>query len=166
VVPFQGAWLGLLAPERREHVALAFQGHDDHIRAWCTSPATVAETELLGLHRAHPPMRLCDVPVPPAQLRSWVEYLWPAGFREVLAVGLLAPLLGHAVDPLLSAGSALLTVAPGWRARRGTPSSCVPIPGRARQRGTCGSPCWAAGPSPRTTWWRSWRCLSPRTCTS
>jgi hypothetical protein len=114
-------------------VALAFQGHDDHIRARFTSPAGVAETELLGLHRGRPPMRLRDSPVPPAELRGWAEYLDPAGFRETLAVGLfapdgrhlgmlalhtetaahptdavrdllglLAPVLGHAVDPLRS----------------------------------------------------------------
>ena len=90
VVPFQGVWFGLLDPERGAHVLLVDQGHDDRIRGWCTSPGAVAEVELLGLHRTRLPMRLCDVPVPPAQLRSWAEYLWPAGFRECLGVPLFA----------------------------------------------------------------------------
>lgn len=91
VVPFEAAWLGLLDPERREHVALAFQGSDDRIRARFASPAGVAEVELIGMHRARPPLRLRDSPVPPAELRGWAEYLEPAGFRETLAVGLFTP---------------------------------------------------------------------------
>ena len=131
VVPFQGAWIGLLDPERHEHVPLVSPGYDDRLRAFFTSPAAVAEAELVGLHRARPPMCLRAMPVPTEELHSWAEYLWPAGFREILVVGLfapdgrhlgqlamhtdtaahptdaaldligtLAPLLGHAVDPL------------------------------------------------------------------
>jgi DNA-binding CsgD family transcriptional regulator len=94
----------------------------------------VAEVELVGLHRAAPPIRVRrDRSGPPSELRGWAEYLQPAGFRESLGVGLfalderhlgvlalhtdtvahptdaardligaLAPLLGHAVDPLRS----------------------------------------------------------------
>ena len=133
VVPFQGVWLGLLDPDSGAHTLLVNQGHDHRITDWLTSPAAVAEIEKLGLHRPRPPMRLRDVPVAPTELRSWVECLWPAGFRETLGVplftpdgrhlgqlgmhtdtaahppeaarnliGLLAPLLGHAVDPLRS----------------------------------------------------------------
>jgi GAF domain-containing protein len=36
VTPFQAGWIGLLDPERREHVLLAHQGYDDPIRAWLT----------------------------------------------------------------------------------------------------------------------------------
>jgi GAF domain-containing protein len=31
VTPFQAGWIGLLDPERREHVLLAHQGYDDPI---------------------------------------------------------------------------------------------------------------------------------------
>jgi hypothetical protein len=66
-------------------VLLADQGYDDRIRAWITGPVAAAEIELVGLHRARPPLRLRDMPVRPAELRSWAEYLWPAGFRETLS---------------------------------------------------------------------------------
>ena len=36
-------------------------------------------------------MRLCDLPVAPAEVRGWAEYLAPAGYREGLAVGLHTP---------------------------------------------------------------------------
>lgn len=36
VTPFQVGWIGLLDPERREHVLLAHQGYGDPIRAWLT----------------------------------------------------------------------------------------------------------------------------------
>jgi DNA-binding CsgD family transcriptional regulator len=137
VVPFQAAWIGLLDPERREQVVLADQGYPDRVLAFFSSPAAVAETELVGLHRAGPPLCLRDFPVPAAELPGWAEYLWPAGFREALVAGLftpdgrhlgqlalntdtaahptdaardligaLAPLLGHAVDPLRSIAAA------------------------------------------------------------
>jgi GAF domain-containing protein len=114
-------------------VPLVSPGYDDRIRAYGTSPAAVAETELAGLHRARPPMCLRDFQVPPTELRGWAEYLRPAGFRGHLGVplfapdgrhlgqltlntetaahptnaardliGTLAPLIGHAVDPLRS----------------------------------------------------------------
>jgi DNA-binding CsgD family transcriptional regulator len=133
VVPYQAGRIALLDPERREHVLLAERGYDDRMCSWFTSPAAVAEVELVGLHRAGPPMRVRDRSGPPSELRGWAEYLQPAGFRESLGVplfaadgrhlgqlgmhtdtvahptdaardliGLLAPLLGHAVDPLRS----------------------------------------------------------------
>jgi hypothetical protein len=91
------------------------------------------EAEILGLNRAGPPMWLRDMPVPPEQTRGWAEFMWPAGFREGLGVGLftpdgrhigmltlntdapahptdmvrdliglLGPLIAHAVDPMRS----------------------------------------------------------------
>jgi DNA-binding CsgD family transcriptional regulator len=91
VVPFQAGWIALLDPERRRLVPLVSPGYDDTVRAYITSPASVAEIELLGLDRARPPMRLRDFPVPPGEVRGWAEYLRPAGFREGLGVGLFAP---------------------------------------------------------------------------
>ena len=69
-VPFQAGWIGLLDPERRQHVPLVGHGYDDRARAYISSPAIVTEIELLGLHRARPPMCLRDSPVPPAQLHG------------------------------------------------------------------------------------------------
>jgi hypothetical protein len=91
MVPFQAGWIAPLDPERRQLVPLVSRGYDDPARAYFTSPASVAGIELLGLHRARPPMRLRDFPVPPADVRGWAEYLRPAGFREGLGVGLFAP---------------------------------------------------------------------------
>jgi hypothetical protein len=41
----------------------------------------------LGSPQPRPPMRLCAFPVPPAELRGWAEYLWPAGPATVLRGG-------------------------------------------------------------------------------
>ena len=59
---------------------------------------SVAEIELLGLHRARPPSRLRDFPVPPAEVRGWAEYLRPGRIPGRPRVGLFAPdgrSLGH-----------------------------------------------------------------------
>jgi hypothetical protein len=88
VVPFQAARIALLDPERRRSVTLASRGYDDPVRAYFESPAVVEEIELLGLARRYPPIRVRNLPVPPAEVRGWAEYLEPAGFRDGLAVGL------------------------------------------------------------------------------
>jgi DNA-binding CsgD family transcriptional regulator len=88
VVPFQAAQISLVGAHGRAPVCLAVHGYDDAVRAYFTSAAVVEEFEVLGLPRARPPMRICDLPVPPAEVRGWVEYLAPAGFREGLTVGL------------------------------------------------------------------------------
>ena len=90
VVPFQAGWIGLLDPEHREHVPLAVQGYEDRFLSYITGSAIVDEIELVGLHRPRLPMRLRDSPVPPAQIRSWAEFLQPAGFREALGLPLFA----------------------------------------------------------------------------
>ena len=86
MVPFQAAWIALLAPERREHVLVANHGYDDRLRAWLTSTADVAETELVAC---------CDMLVPSAKVPGWPESLWPAGFRECLAVASGSQKLSH-----------------------------------------------------------------------
>lgn len=91
LVPFQGAWISLLDPERRVQPPLVSLGYsDDHIE-YMSGPAGVEETELLGLYRLRGATRLCDLPVPLEQVYSWAQYLAPAGFRGGLAVGLFAP---------------------------------------------------------------------------
>jgi DNA-binding CsgD family transcriptional regulator len=133
LVPFQAACIFMLDTEGRVQTPLVTYGYDDAMRGYMTSPEHVAEIELLGLDRHHRPMRLKDLPVPRERVRSWVEYLEPAGFKEGLAVGLftsderylgvlclstddpdqptaeardligvLAPVIANAVDPLRS----------------------------------------------------------------
>jgi len=60
VVPFEAGWIGLLDPERREHVPLSVQGYDDRSRDYITTPAIVEDIELLGLDRPGRPLRLRD----------------------------------------------------------------------------------------------------------
>jgi DNA-binding CsgD family transcriptional regulator len=91
VLAFQGAWIGVLDPERGGHLPLAVTGYDERVRAVLDGPEVVADIELLGMNAAQPPMRLRDLPVPPEELRAWAEYLRPAGFRNGLAVGLCTP---------------------------------------------------------------------------
>jgi DNA-binding CsgD family transcriptional regulator len=90
VVPFQAGRITLLDPERGGSEDLVSKGYDDHMRAYFESPEAHEDLELIGLTRTRPPLCIRDLPVPPAELRSWVEYLEPAGFRETLAVGLFA----------------------------------------------------------------------------
>ena len=137
VVPFQAAQIALVNPQGSEPVSLVVHGYGDAVRAYFNSATVVEEYELLGLDRSRPPMRLCDLPVAPAEVRGWAEYLAPAGYREGLAVGLhtpdgryigilglntdtlahptvaardligmLAPVIAHAVDPLRSIAAA------------------------------------------------------------
>ena len=91
VVPFQAARIALLDPKRREPVSLVVEGYDDRARTYFDSPAVVEELELLGLFRERRPVLIRDLPVPPAEVRGWVEFLEPVGFREGLAVGLFTP---------------------------------------------------------------------------
>jgi DNA-binding CsgD family transcriptional regulator len=88
VLPFQAARIGLLDPERGAPISLVSHGYDEAVSAYYDSPAVVEEFELLGLDRQCPPIRIRDLPVPPAEVRGWAEYLQPAGFQEGLAVGL------------------------------------------------------------------------------
>jgi AraC-like DNA-binding protein/DNA-binding CsgD family transcriptional regulator len=91
LVPFQGAWISLLDPERRVQPPVVSHGYsDDHIE-YMSGPAGVKEIELLGLYRLRGATRLCDLTVPLEQVYSWTQYLAPAGFRGGLAVGLFAP---------------------------------------------------------------------------
>jgi DNA-binding CsgD family transcriptional regulator len=137
VVPFQAAQIALVNSPGSEPVSLVVHGYGDAVRAYFNSAAVVEEYELLGLDRSRQPMRLRDLPVAPAEVRGWAEYLAPAGYREGLAVGLhtpdgryigilglntdtvahptvaardligmLAPVIAHAVDPLRSIAAA------------------------------------------------------------
>ncbi|MFL5909803.1 MAG: LuxR C-terminal-related transcriptional regulator [Gaiellaceae bacterium] len=91
VFPFEGAWIGLLDPERRAHLSLVQQGHEDRLRAYLDGPQILEEMELVGIRRSPAPMRLRDLPVPVAESPTWAEYMWPAGFRDGVGVGLFSP---------------------------------------------------------------------------
>jgi hypothetical protein len=90
VVPFQGAWISLLDPEAREQPPLVCHGYPDGLRGYMGSAAGVAEIEMLGLDRSGA-TRLSDLPMDLLDVRSWAEYLAPAGFRGGLAAGLFTP---------------------------------------------------------------------------
>jgi DNA-binding CsgD family transcriptional regulator len=130
VIPFEGAWIGLLDPERRAHLSLVQYGYDDRTRAHLDGPRALSEIERLGIQRRGPAW-LRDLPYPVAESPGWGEYLWPAGFRDGVGVhlyrpdggylgilalhadaagrltdtdaellGVLAPIVGGGVDPL------------------------------------------------------------------
>jgi DNA-binding CsgD family transcriptional regulator len=90
VVQFEGAWVGLLDPERRAHHSLVQRGYDDRTRAYLNGPRALSEMEQLGIQRRGP-VRLRDLPHPVVESPSWAEYLWPAGFRDAVAVHLFRP---------------------------------------------------------------------------
>jgi DNA-binding CsgD family transcriptional regulator len=91
LVPFEGAVIFLLDPDRHTPVPVISRGYDEAVSGFITSTANTEEIELLGLTRNRAALRVSDLPVPRHQIHSWVDYLWPAGFREGLAVGLFTP---------------------------------------------------------------------------
>ena len=88
IVPFQGAWISLLDPDLGEQTPLVSYGYPAELVRYLGGPESVAEIERLGLNRAAMATRLVDLPVPLQEIRSWVEYLAPAGFRGGVAAGL------------------------------------------------------------------------------
>jgi DNA-binding CsgD family transcriptional regulator len=91
LVPFQAAVIYLLDPDRRAAMPVVSRGYGRAVTGFMTSPANTEEIELFGLARHRAALRLRDLPVPAERVRVWAEYLWPAGFREGLAVGLFTP---------------------------------------------------------------------------
>jgi AraC-like DNA-binding protein/DNA-binding CsgD family transcriptional regulator len=91
LVPFQGAWISLLDPERRTQPPVVAHGFGaDHI-AYMSGPAGVEEIEQLGLFRLRGATRISDLSVPLQEVYSWTEFLAPTGFCGGLVVGLFAP---------------------------------------------------------------------------
>lgn len=91
VVPFEAIRIGLLDPDGGGPVSVVSRGYDEAVKVYYDSPAVLEEFELLGIDRAGRPICIRDLPVPPGEVRGWVEYLRPAGFREGLSVGLFTP---------------------------------------------------------------------------
>jgi DNA-binding CsgD family transcriptional regulator len=133
LVPFQAACFYLFEEVAGGRPQVISLGYDEKMRGYLLSRELNDEIELIGYTRVRRAMRVRDMPVPREQIRSWVEYLAPAGFREGLGVGLftadgrnvglfglstecsgqpteaardligmLAPVIGNAVDPLRS----------------------------------------------------------------
>jgi hypothetical protein len=88
VVPFEAAWISLLDPEARVQPPLVSQGYPERVRDYLCGPAGVEETEIVGLNRSRGAVRMSDLPIPLNELRSWEQYLAPAGFRGGLGAGL------------------------------------------------------------------------------
>lgn len=91
LVPFQAAVVQLLDPDRGLVTPVAGRGYGPAVSKYMDSSASTEEIELLGLTRDRTARRVRDLPVPADRVRSWVEFLEPAGFREGLAVGLFTP---------------------------------------------------------------------------
>jgi DNA-binding CsgD family transcriptional regulator len=88
LVPFQGAVIHLLDPDRGTQVPALSRGYGEAVNEFFSSPALTEEIELWGFTRNRAALRMCDLPCPPEQVRGWAEHLRPAGFREGLAVSL------------------------------------------------------------------------------
>jgi DNA-binding CsgD family transcriptional regulator len=90
LLPFDGAWLALRDEDTRGHHSLVSAGWDNRTAAYLDGPVVVDEIEQLGMTRSHTPLRVADLSTPISELRSWVECLSPAGFREGLGMCLFA----------------------------------------------------------------------------
>jgi DNA-binding CsgD family transcriptional regulator len=90
LVPFQAACFHLLDAAGGGRPRLISTGYDDAVCKYILSPENKEEIELIGYNRDRRALRVQDLPVPAEQVRSWVEYLVPAGFREGVGVGLFS----------------------------------------------------------------------------
>jgi DNA-binding CsgD family transcriptional regulator len=90
VVPFDAAWIGVFDTRLHRYQTLAAVAHDAANRAYLESSGFNEQVEAFGLFRRNRPLCLRDVPVPPAEIPSWAEHWWPAGYREGIGVPLVA----------------------------------------------------------------------------
>ncbi|MCW2508991.1 MAG: DNA-binding transcriptional regulator, CsgD family [Modestobacter sp.] len=104
VVPFEAGMIALLPSGQRSYRALSRHGYDDHANEYYDGPEFLHDVELAGLQRSPLARRMVDLPMPPAEIRLWREYLLPAGFHEGFGIGLFTPdrrytgLLGAATE--------------------------------------------------------------------
>src|SRR4051794_25976716 len=87
VVPFDAAWFAARDPERDRHSPVAARGAAEPLRRFFLSDAGEREIDLVGLDSRRGAMRAKETPVPLGELVAWTDYLWPAGFRDGLAIG-------------------------------------------------------------------------------
>ncbi|OJF11954.1 LuxR C-terminal-related transcriptional regulator [Couchioplanes caeruleus] len=85
---FDAGRISLLDPERRIQPTLISHGYDQRTQDYLEGRGLIHDVEVVGLHRHAAPVRMSSLPVPPAELPVWAEYLRPAGFREGIAVPL------------------------------------------------------------------------------
>ncbi|MEU7905720.1 LuxR C-terminal-related transcriptional regulator [Actinoplanes sp. NPDC049118] len=90
VVPFEAAWMGVFDTGQNRYQTLTAVGHDAVNRAYLESSDFNEQVEAFELFRRTRPLCLRDVPVPPAEIPSWAERWWPAGYREGIGVPLVA----------------------------------------------------------------------------
>jgi DNA-binding CsgD family transcriptional regulator len=90
-VPYDGGAVTVLDGDRQLAVPLASIGYQQSILDYRRTPAYRADLERIGLDRPGPPLSLRDLPIPPAELPIWADYLEPAGFRNGLTAALFAP---------------------------------------------------------------------------
>jgi hypothetical protein len=84
------AWIAVRDPETRLHRPVAVSGDTDALARYFAGPEADAELERLGLNRARPPVRACDLAVPLGDITAWGDFLLPAGFCDGFAVGLFS----------------------------------------------------------------------------
>jgi DNA-binding CsgD family transcriptional regulator len=90
-VPFQAAWLALTYPRSNLYATVSSTGLDQSAIDYLNRPTIAQEIQLTGLNRNQPPVSLAELPAAIEELPTWAECLIPAGFREVLSIGLFEP---------------------------------------------------------------------------
>ncbi|MDG4833519.1 hypothetical protein O7627_30050 [Solwaraspora sp. WMMD1047] len=91
IVPFQAAWIGLLAMGHLGHTELLNHGHEQRFRHYLAGSETFEQIELTGVNRSPGALCLRTSPVPESALPAWDLHLRPAGFKEGLGTGLFTP---------------------------------------------------------------------------
>ena len=133
---------------------LADQGYDDTLRAWLTGPAAVTEAERVGLHPGRPAMRVRDLPVSPAAVRGWVEFLGPERIPGNLAgwpvrPGRRAPRPGTCAGSPARELEVMGLLFEGWTSARITAALVITPRTVAAQWGTPGPECCMTEPGIR-----------------
>ena len=91
IVPFCGVWLSLLDAELRTQPPLISRGYPEPLIGYMSGPEGVLEIEVLGLNKSARATRTSDLLIPSDEVRSWADYLAPAGFRGGVATSLFTP---------------------------------------------------------------------------
>ncbi|MEV4636605.1 LuxR C-terminal-related transcriptional regulator [Actinoplanes sp. NPDC049548] len=90
ITPFDAVFLTLFDPERRLQVPVLRQGYPEPASRGLDGEQFTRDVELAGMHGPSGPVRAGDLPVPVETLPTWSQYLYPAGFREGLAISLFS----------------------------------------------------------------------------
>jgi DNA-binding CsgD family transcriptional regulator len=90
LVPFDAAWLALADPMSSSYTSLASIDLGHGALDYLSGPKVAHDMEVSGANRERPPLSPSDLPYPVADVPTWAECLYPAGFHEALGVGLFA----------------------------------------------------------------------------